>query len=178
MLLLAIIGLQKAVASSTVVTTWYNLTTNWNRSSFDTASGLLSLVGNMCKFQTRVHSCGHYEKTLLQPCEDAKKAEEPCSSGSEDSKTTGGLCYISGCDKKPGLCREGPGKLILLPDIMAVSKIFVLIPQQVIEKMVVSMKAILIGVHSNVKASSANIKECGDYTLYRGTQGRILNSSA
>ncbi len=67
----------------------------------------------MCKYQTRVHSCGHYEKTLLQPCDDAKKAEKVCSSGSEDSKTTGGLCYISGCDKKPGGRREGPGKLII-----------------------------------------------------------------
>jgi hypothetical protein len=70
-----------------------------------------SLADKMCEFLTRVHSCGHYEKSLKTPCATAKKDKSPCSSGSEDSKTTGGLCYISGCDKKPGTVREGPGKL-------------------------------------------------------------------
>ncbi|KAF2195588.1 hypothetical protein K469DRAFT_545995 [Zopfia rhizophila CBS 207.26] len=62
----------------------------------------------MCTFLTRIHSCGHYTKTLKAPCDNAKKSQEVCRSGSEDSKTTGGLCYLSGCDKKPGICREGP----------------------------------------------------------------------
>ncbi|ORX95373.1 hypothetical protein BCR34DRAFT_199168 [Clohesyomyces aquaticus] len=65
----------------------------------------------MCTFLTRVHSCGHYTKTLSKPCEDAKKSQKVCSSGSEDSKTTGGLCYLGGCDMKPNVRREGPGKL-------------------------------------------------------------------
>jgi hypothetical protein len=33
------------------------------------------------------------------------------SSSSEDASTTGGLCYLPGCDKKPGIKREGPGML-------------------------------------------------------------------
>jgi len=64
----------------------------------------------MCTWLTRVHSCGHYTKTLQAPCEEASKAKKVCDSGSEDSKTTGGLCYLPGCDKKPGIRREGPGK--------------------------------------------------------------------
>lgn len=68
----------------------------------------------MCQFQTRVHCCGHYTKALLQPCEDAKKAEKPCSGGSEYSMSTGGWCYLPECDKEPGLRREGLGELILL----------------------------------------------------------------
>ncbi|KAF2191721.1 hypothetical protein K469DRAFT_555312 [Zopfia rhizophila CBS 207.26] len=63
----------------------------------------------MCTFLTRVHSCGHYVKTLSLPCDNAKKSKEVCDSGSEDSKTTGGLCYLFGCDRKPGIRREGPG---------------------------------------------------------------------
>lgn len=36
----------------------------------------------------------------------------PCDvpSSSEDSSTTGGMCYLSGCDRKPTGKREGPGK--------------------------------------------------------------------
>ena len=43
---------------------------------------------------------------------DAKKKKKPCdySSSSEDSSTTGGLCSLEGCDKKPGSKRDGPGK--------------------------------------------------------------------
>ncbi|PGG95928.1 hypothetical protein AJ80_09895 [Polytolypa hystricis UAMH7299] len=62
----------------------------------------------MCEFQTRVHSCGHYAKTLLEPCKEAKKSKVPCETGSEDSKTTGGLCYLPGCDRLPRHRREGP----------------------------------------------------------------------
>jgi uncharacterized protein with von Willebrand factor type A (vWA) domain len=65
----------------------------------------------MCKYLTRVHSCGHYTKTLEELCKEAKKAKKVCDSGSEESKTTGGLCYLPGCDKKPGIRREGPGKI-------------------------------------------------------------------
>lgn len=64
----------------------------------------------MCKWLTRVHSCGHYTKTIQEPCNDAKKIKKVCDYGSEESKTTGGLCYLPGCDKKPGVRREGPGK--------------------------------------------------------------------
>jgi len=38
----------------------------------------------MCTFLTRVHSCGHYVKTLLLPCDNAKKSKVVCGSGSED----------------------------------------------------------------------------------------------
>jgi hypothetical protein len=66
----------------------------------------------MCDFKTRVSSCGHYKATLWKPCDEAKENQKPCdfSSSSEDSSTTGGLCYLSGCDGKPGGKREGPGK--------------------------------------------------------------------
>ncbi|KAF2788694.1 hypothetical protein K505DRAFT_328766 [Melanomma pulvis-pyrius CBS 109.77] len=65
----------------------------------------------MCTFRTRVHRCGHYTKTLKSPCEDSKKSQDVCTSGSEDSQTTGGWCYLDGCDMKPNVLREGPGKL-------------------------------------------------------------------
>lgn len=64
----------------------------------------------MCLYLTRVHSCGHYIKSLQEACNEAKNAKKVCDGGSEDSKTTGGLCYLPGCDKKPGIRREGPGK--------------------------------------------------------------------
>lgn len=32
----------------------------------------------MCTYDVRVKSCGHYLKELKNPCEDAKKANEPC----------------------------------------------------------------------------------------------------
>lgn len=43
---------------------------------------------------------------------DAKESETPCDidSSSEDASTTGGLCYLAGCDEIPGGKREGPGK--------------------------------------------------------------------
>ncbi|KAF2785786.1 hypothetical protein K505DRAFT_261337, partial [Melanomma pulvis-pyrius CBS 109.77] len=50
-----------------------------------------------------------YTKTLSMPCNNARRSQNVCESGSEDSKTTGGLCFISGCDKRPGIHREGPG---------------------------------------------------------------------
>lgn len=55
--------------------------------------------------------CGYYMKTLLWPCDPARKSQEVCSSGSEDSKSTGGLCYLSGCDRKARPRREGPSRL-------------------------------------------------------------------
>ena len=66
----------------------------------------------MCEFKSRVSSCGHYKVTLWTACDDAKGKKKPCdySSSSEDSSTTGGLCYLDGCDKKPSGKREGPGK--------------------------------------------------------------------
>ncbi|KAI3342006.1 hypothetical protein F4824DRAFT_271105 [Ustulina deusta] len=64
----------------------------------------------MCIFTIRVHTCGHWRKSLKNPCDDAKEKKEVCDSGSEDSKTTGMLCYEDGCDKEPGGRRDGPGK--------------------------------------------------------------------
>ncbi|KAK2787044.1 hypothetical protein FQN53_005744 [Emmonsiellopsis sp. PD_33] len=62
-------------------------------------------------FTVRVHNCGHYRKTLKQPCEDAKRVKSLCrSDNTEDSSTTGTPhCGIAGCDKKSSLKREGPG---------------------------------------------------------------------
>jgi hypothetical protein len=50
--------------------------------------------------------------TLWTACDDAKEKKKPCdySSSSEDSSTTGGLCYLDGCDEEPSGKREGPGK--------------------------------------------------------------------
>jgi len=66
----------------------------------------------MYTFRCRVSSCGHYKITLSNPCRDAKKNKKLCDidNSSEDASTTGGLCYLSGCDKKPGGKRDGPGK--------------------------------------------------------------------
>lgn len=64
----------------------------------------------MCTFTTRVHRCGHYTKSLSTPCESAKKKKEACDGDSGNSSTTGGWCSFSGCDKKAGGHREGPGK--------------------------------------------------------------------
>jgi len=64
----------------------------------------------MCSFTIRVFSCGHYTKSLRNPCGPAKKKQEVCDSGSEDSKTTGMYCSYDGCDKKAGGRREGPSK--------------------------------------------------------------------
>ena len=63
----------------------------------------------MCTFTLRVHSCGHYKKSLKMPCDDAKKKKEVCDSGSEDSSTTGMFCYFTDCDGEAGGVREGPG---------------------------------------------------------------------
>ena len=69
----------------------------------------------MCEFKSRVSSCGHYKTTLWNPCDDAKRNKTPCnvSNSSDGSSTTGGMCYLPGCDKKPGGKREGPGKSII-----------------------------------------------------------------
>lgn len=63
----------------------------------------------MCTYLTRVSRCGHYSKELDVPCKKAKKDKEPCDTESGTAATTGGECYISGCDKKPNPKREGPG---------------------------------------------------------------------
>ncbi|KAL5332509.1 hypothetical protein BJX70DRAFT_129018 [Aspergillus crustosus] len=65
----------------------------------------------MCSFTVRVHNCGHYRKTLKQPCGPAKQDKKLCHSGNtEDASTTGtSHCGIAGCDKKAGLKQEGPG---------------------------------------------------------------------
>jgi len=65
----------------------------------------------MCEYKSRVSSCGHYKVTLWSACDDAKKIKTPCdySTSSEDASTTGGLCYLDGCDNIPGGKREGPG---------------------------------------------------------------------
>lgn len=62
----------------------------------------------MCTFDERVHECGHYKKTLSNPCDDAKKNKEVCSSSSVSSSTTGAMCSFDGCDKKAEPKREGP----------------------------------------------------------------------
>lgn len=63
----------------------------------------------MCTFTTRVSRCGHYTKSLSTPCSDAKKKKEVCDGGSEVSSTTGGWCFLGGCDKEPNMMRDGPG---------------------------------------------------------------------
>ncbi|KAK3332878.1 hypothetical protein B0T19DRAFT_112832 [Cercophora scortea] len=65
----------------------------------------------MCNFFLRVYTCGHYKKTLSNPCEPAKRKQEARESGNEVSVTTGLFCYRDGCDREAGGCREGPGML-------------------------------------------------------------------
>lgn len=64
----------------------------------------------MCTFNIRVHTCGHYEKALYTPCNDAIKTEQPCSPGTEYNSTTAVWCALNGCDGEAGGKREGPGK--------------------------------------------------------------------
>lgn len=59
-----------------------------------------------------MYSCGHYKKSLRQPCNDAKEKEEVCDSGSKVSSTTGAFCYFTACDGEAGGVREGPGNEI------------------------------------------------------------------
>lgn len=58
-----------------------------------------------------LYTCGHYSKTLHQPCDEAKKKKEVCSSGNVTSSTTGAKCSYYGCNKKVDGRRDGPGKL-------------------------------------------------------------------
>lgn len=64
---------------------------------------------DMCDFRLRVFTCGHYQKTLTRPCDEAKEKREVCQSGNEVSATTGMYCDEEKCDKKAGGFREGPG---------------------------------------------------------------------
>ena len=66
----------------------------------------------MCLFRCRVSSCRHYKTTLLNSCKDSKKNKKLCNidSSLEDASTTGGLCYLSRCDKKPSSKRDSLGK--------------------------------------------------------------------
>lgn len=70
----------------------------------------------MCQYRVRVHNCGHYDKTLKTACAPAKRTKKVCTPGSLEDASTSGLawCGIHGCDKKPGLRREGPGQLLFL----------------------------------------------------------------
>jgi hypothetical protein len=64
----------------------------------------------MCTFTCRVSRCGHYTKTLWNPYDEAKKAKKVCDSGSENLSTTGGFCYLDGCDRKAGGLRDSLSK--------------------------------------------------------------------
>ncbi|RAH76995.1 hypothetical protein BO86DRAFT_324304 [Aspergillus japonicus CBS 114.51] len=67
----------------------------------------------MCNFQVRVHKCGHYDKNLTNPCEDAKRRKSVCKSGVTEvaSLSLRRWCGTAGCDENPGLKREGPGAI-------------------------------------------------------------------
>ncbi|KAI1451568.1 hypothetical protein F4805DRAFT_85793 [Annulohypoxylon moriforme] len=62
----------------------------------------------MCYYFIRVYNCGHYKKTLTSPCKDAKKNQVPCPGGNQSASTAAAWCPWPGCDKKAGICREGP----------------------------------------------------------------------
>ncbi|CAG9945588.1 unnamed protein product [Clonostachys rosea f. rosea IK726] len=63
----------------------------------------------MCTFTERVSRCGHYTKTLSTACASAKAKKEAYDSDSGTSSTTGGWCYLFGCNKQAGVRRDGPG---------------------------------------------------------------------
>lgn len=66
----------------------------------------------MCYIVVRVHRCGHYTSTLLgDPCEAAVKDGMICDPPKvTNQSSSGAFCGQPGCDKKPGLKREGPGE--------------------------------------------------------------------
>ncbi|KAL4802704.1 hypothetical protein BDV18DRAFT_59988 [Aspergillus unguis] len=66
----------------------------------------------MCNFDIIVYLCGHYDKSLDQPCDEAKRRRTLCSAAyKEDPSATQGCCGISGCDKILSARREGPRKI-------------------------------------------------------------------
>ncbi|RAK96004.1 uncharacterized protein BO80DRAFT_367510, partial [Aspergillus ibericus CBS 121593] len=62
-------------------------------------------------FSVRVHNCGHYRKTLKQPCKDAEQRKSLCPSGNTTDASTTGTRHggIAGCDEQSSPMREGPG---------------------------------------------------------------------
>lgn len=68
----------------------------------------------MCLFYERTHNCGHYEKSLSEPCEAAKVRKTVCAKENKTIGSTSGLigCGIPGCDKKASPNREGPGTFV------------------------------------------------------------------
>jgi hypothetical protein len=75
---------------------------------------VLDPILEMCTFTERVSRCGHYTKTLSTACASAKAKKEAYDSDSGTSSTTGGWCYLFGCNKQAGVRRDGPGKLFSL----------------------------------------------------------------
>jgi hypothetical protein len=44
----------------------------------------------MRSFRVRVHNCGHYHKSLKDPCSDARRRKSICESGvTEDASSSG-----------------------------------------------------------------------------------------
>jgi hypothetical protein len=70
-----------------------------------------NLLSIMCSFSIRVYACGHYRKILNSPCNDAKQQTRVCEPKKTEDNSATSECGISGCDRKPGEKREGPGEL-------------------------------------------------------------------
>jgi len=66
----------------------------------------------MCLFLDRVHRCGHYDRTLSEKCDTARKCKSLCTDGqgvTNVSVTTNRKwCEIDGCTKRPANKWEGP----------------------------------------------------------------------
>lgn len=91
------------------------------RSSFPPfVSSALSTL-KMCRYQDKVHVCGHYDRSV-EACDKAKKNKSLCDAPTEPKrgrKSKGGTgstsysagiwCPHEGCDEKPNNKREGPG---------------------------------------------------------------------
>jgi hypothetical protein len=71
--------------------------------------GILSM---MCRFASRVFICGHYRKVLWDPCDEAKRQKRVCDEAKSEDSSASTWCGVTGCDRKAGPIREGPGELI------------------------------------------------------------------
>jgi hypothetical protein len=78
------------------------------------------LVTTMCKYLDRVHKCGHYKRSVWDPCDAAKKVKSLCDPPEEKRKKiaegtsntsvkTETWCGLDGCSKRPAVKRDGPG---------------------------------------------------------------------
>ena len=80
------------------------------------------LQSKMCRTLDRVHTCGHFKRTIWFCTKTRFDEENPCKGrGTIQGSTTLSLCHWAGCDRKPNPKRDGPrGK----PDVALYPPVF------------------------------------------------------